>query len=433
MSYWRGLSSRASIIARRKQHHPCISHILHDDDVVSEPSPSPNTNHFLTQKRFFSLDSKVSGFGGFAQNRRISNALLSSPPAGFGFARNMSTAGGGGADKIGLFSDVPEILSDTTVQAVTSQLPVVNEVAIAAADSYLPVKGLQYLIDYVHTTAGLSWWAAIVVTTLLIRSCTVPLLVNQLKATAKLTLMRPRLEELKQEMEEKGMDLGAKIEYQKKIKMLFKEYGCSPLTPLKGLFIQAPVFISFFLAISNMAEKVPSFKDGGAYWFVDLTTPDPMYIFPVLAGLTFLITVECNLQEGMEGNPVAKTMKNVSRGMAVLTVPFTMGFPKAVFCYWVTSNLFSLGYGIVIKNPFVKKTLGLPQLPTPAPQPQGSQQSAFSLFSQMKQLAAAPEPASSTVQPAKIQDRRTSSTSDLSQRIKSLEKKVKGKKRNKKR
>lgn len=31
-------------------------------------------------------------------------------------------------------------------------------------------------------------WAAIVVTTLLIRSCTVPLLVNQLKATAKLTV-----------------------------------------------------------------------------------------------------------------------------------------------------------------------------------------------------------------------------------------------------
>lgn len=49
---------------------------------------------------------------------------------------------------------------------------------------------------------------------------------------------------------------------------------------------------SFVWQISNMAEKVPSFKGGGAYWFVDLTTPDPMYIFPVLAGLTFLITVE---------------------------------------------------------------------------------------------------------------------------------------------
>ena len=44
-----------------------------------------------------------------------------------------------------------------------------------------------------------------------------------------------------------------------------------------------------------MAEKVPSFKSGGAYWFVDLTTPDALYIFPVLTALTFLITVEVRL------------------------------------------------------------------------------------------------------------------------------------------
>lgn len=47
------------------------------------------------------------------------------------------------------------------MQAVTSQLPAVSEVVIAAADSYLPVKGLQYLIDYIHTSAGLNWLVAI--------------------------------------------------------------------------------------------------------------------------------------------------------------------------------------------------------------------------------------------------------------------------------
>lgn len=53
-------------------------------------------------------------------------------------------------------------------------------------------------------------------------------------------------------------------------------------------------YIALFLVwqISNMAEKVPSFKTGGAYWFLDLTTPDAMYVFPVLAAMTFLLTVE---------------------------------------------------------------------------------------------------------------------------------------------
>lgn len=41
-----------------------------------------------------------------------------------------------------------------------------------------------------------------------------------------------------------------------------------------------------------MAEKVPSFQTGGALWFTDLTTPDSLYILPVITALTFLITVE---------------------------------------------------------------------------------------------------------------------------------------------
>jgi len=44
-----------------------------------------------------------------------------------------------------------------------------------------------------------------------------------------------------------------------------------------------------------MAEKMPSFKHGGAYWFTDLSTPDALYVFPVLTALSFLITVEVNI------------------------------------------------------------------------------------------------------------------------------------------
>ncbi|KAK4278467.1 hypothetical protein QN277_016309 [Acacia crassicarpa] len=49
---------------------------------------------------------------------------------------------------------------------------------------------------------------------------------------------------------------------------------------------------------------------------------------PILTALSFLTTVECNMQEGMEGNPAAGTMKNVSRVLAVLAVPFYHGISK---------------------------------------------------------------------------------------------------------
>jgi hypothetical protein len=50
-----------------------------------------------------------------------------------------------------------------------------------------------------------------------------------------------------------------------------------------------------------MVEKVPSFKGGGTLWFTDLTTPDSLYILPMLTGLTFLATVEvCTLSVSIQ-------------------------------------------------------------------------------------------------------------------------------------
>lgn len=108
-------------------------------------------------------------------------------------------------------------------------------------------------------------------------------------------------------------------------------HGVTPFTPLKGLLIQGPIFVCFFLAvrckihfdsccllcfafgfiqiwmgqvmkllneymqIRNMAEKVPSFHTGGALWFVDLTTPDSFFVLPILTSLTFWILVEVSL------------------------------------------------------------------------------------------------------------------------------------------
>ncbi|GAU40316.1 hypothetical protein TSUD_64810 [Trifolium subterraneum] len=230
------------------------------------------------------------------------------------------------------------------------------------------------------------------------------------------------------------MDPEAVAEGQKKMNKLFKEYGVSPFTPLKGLFIQGPVFISFFLAITNMAEKMPSFKHGGALWFTDLSTPDALYIFPVLTALSFLVVVECNMQEGMEGNPVAGTMKNFSRVLALLSVPFTMSFPKAIFCYWVTSNLFSLSYGMVLKVPGVKKTLGIPDLPPP--EPSSSPKAPFSIFEAIKKAASVAKSQSSMpVESSKQSNKKlpsSSSSAVISQRLRSLEKKVKGRKKSKK-
>ncbi|KAL0688863.1 hypothetical protein Bca4012_088540 [Brassica carinata] len=96
-----------------------------------------------------------------------------------------------------------------------------------------------------------------------------------------------------------------------------------------------------------MAEKVPSFKTSGTLWFTDLTTADTTYILQLLTAIIFIIMVESNMQEGMEGNPVAGTMKKFSRIIAFLSIPILMGIEKAT-----------------LRRPDVRKLLNLPDAVT---------------------------------------------------------------------
>ncbi|MBA0863233.1 hypothetical protein Goshw_018467, partial [Gossypium schwendimanii] len=108
----------------------------------------------------------------------------------------------------------------------------------------------------------------------------------------------------------------------------------------------------------------------------------------------------------MEGNPAAATIKNVSRVFAVLTVPFTMSFPKA---------------------PGVKKALGVPEIPkqpvVTAPRP------SIDLYTALKQTlkqakTASQQSTSLPIEPTKVTNQITSSSSSstINQRLRNLEK-----------
>ncbi|PPD73684.1 hypothetical protein GOBAR_DD29395 [Gossypium barbadense] len=369
MAFRRSLSRRATLIARRCQ--PSFAYIVHEDDRKNHP-----LNESYSQPKPSNLFQQRSFGTGFSNSS-----------SGFGV----------------LFQD-----------RRCSKL------------SLIPSTGVSFFR-----------WSSIVVTTLLVRGLTLPFLISQLKATAKMT----------------GMDPQAVAEGQNEMQKLFKEYGVTPFTPLKGFFIQMPIFISFFLGISNMAEKMPSFKSGGAYWFIDLSTPDSLCIFPVLTALTFWITVEryrvclsiinsvlikClmpSVQHARRygGESFFWNSKNVARVFAALSVPLTMNFSKAIFCYWITSNVFSLAYGLVLKAPGVKAALGVPLIPKP---PAGTTpRPSINLYSAFKQpeRTASHQSTSPPDEPTKASHKKISSSSTMDQRIKILERQLKGRKKNKKR
>ncbi|PWZ56005.1 Mitochondrial inner membrane protein OXA1-like [Zea mays] len=365
-------SARRSLATSLSHHfsgrlYPSISHLVPSHHEHSDPAPSPSP---VPQPRPQSSQQPAPPFPSALPRPSRSRALAPFPlPFALHLAAHRYSSAPAPDSEVlsdsAAAAPVSELLSDGVASAAASvstpPLPYPGEVAAAAAESFPPVAALQHLLDAVQSFTGLNWWATIALTTLMIRLATVPLLINQMKSMMKLNEMRPEIEAINEEMrnstDPRSMEVG-----KQKLGELFLRHGVTPLTPLKGLFIQGPIFMSFFFAISNMVEKVPSMKGGGVYWFTDLTTPDNLLILPVLTSLTFLATVELNMQDGMEGNHMLKPMKKFSRFFGVLFVPFTIGFPKAIFFYWVTSNFFSLVYGAVLRNPAVRLFLNLPRL-----------------------------------------------------------------------
>ncbi|KAK4747924.1 hypothetical protein SAY87_014510 [Trapa incisa] len=172
MAYRCGLSTRASLIARR--YHPSFSYLIHHRrDSSFEEKPCLEISNLLLQQRSFAFNRSL--FWVLLSETACSSFSMS-PNNGPLLCRYMSTTVGNEPKNIELIS--ADVLTDTTVQAVASQAPAVNEVAIAAADSAYPVMCLQYVIDYVHQISGFNWWASIVFITLMIRGLTLPLLIN---------------------------------------------------------------------------------------------------------------------------------------------------------------------------------------------------------------------------------------------------------------
>ncbi|KTW32641.1 uncharacterized protein T551_00126 [Pneumocystis jirovecii RU7] len=260
------------------------------------------------------------------------------------------------SDNIGLENEVPsEII-----------LHKIGDLKAMGFCHWTPVGFLQQCLEYIHVFTGLPWWASIAALTIVIRFSMMPLLIGMIRNLSALSLIHPQVQEHMKALKEAQLE-GDMLEQAKRtrsIQELFKEYQVNPLKSLAMPFIQIPVFISFYLACSHMAAlPVPELKYGGLGWFSDLTVKDSYFILPFLNSSLMFINLELGSEVGSSASAnTSRKMKNFFRAMILLTPLFTMNFQSAIFCYWITSNIFSLGQGMVLRSPAIRRSLNLPPL-----------------------------------------------------------------------
>ncbi|KAM8783672.1 mitochondrial inner membrane protein OXA1L [Rhynchonycteris naso] len=256
---------------------------------------------------------------------------------------------------------VPEVASGETADIV--QAAAEQSFAELGLGSYTPVGLIQNLLEFMHVNVGLPWWGAIAACTVFARCLVFPLIVKGQREAAKIHNHMPEIQKYSTRIREAKL-AGDHAEFYRassEMTLYQKKHDIKLLRPLILPLTQAPIFISFFIALREMANlPVPSLQTGGLWWFQDLTVSDPTYLLPLIVTASMWGVLELGAETGVQSSDL-QWMRNVMRLMPLAVLPITVHFPSAVFMYWLSSNMFSLSQVACLRIPAVRTVFKIPQ------------------------------------------------------------------------
>jgi YidC/Oxa1 family membrane protein insertase len=178
----------------------------------------------------------------------------------------------------------------------------------------------------------------IILLTILIKILFIPLTHKSMKSMKRMQEIQPQIAKLK----EKYKDDKAAIN--KATMELFREQKVNPLGGCWPMFLQLPVFVALYQALSYAIElRHASFLCMPSIYLCinDLAAPDPYYVTPILMGGTMV------LQQWMTPSGGDPTQKKMMLMMPVVFTYLFLSFPSGLVLYWLVSNVLSIGQQLI--------------------------------------------------------------------------------------
>jgi YidC/Oxa1 family membrane protein insertase len=187
-------------------------------------------------------------------------------------------------------------------------------------------KPLFALMTWLYTILG-NWGWTIVVLTILIKAAFYPLSAASYRSMAKMKLVAPRLQALKEKFGDDRQKLNT---------AMMEMYRTEKINPLGGclpILIQIPVFISLYYVLGSSVEL------RGApwiWWIKDLAVQDPYFILPVIMMGTMFIQMRLN------PTPPDPLQAKVMMFMPLIFGAMMFFFPSGLVLYWCVNNILSI-------------------------------------------------------------------------------------------
>jgi len=204
---------------------------------------------------------------------------------------------------------------------------------------------MRHVLNWFHSNLGLTWAWSIVATTVVVRMLLVPLTIRQIHSTQALQKHAPQMKEIQKKY---------KHDRQKQNEELMKFYRENKINPAAAclpMLLQLPVFIALYYTLKHFQSNfhpgahadlsflhfIPSISAGTtAHWggYVLLV----VYVASQMASSLFMMTT------------VDKTQRTLFMVMPLVFVFIIARFPAGLVLYWVTTNLWTVGQGLITRR-----------------------------------------------------------------------------------
>jgi YidC/Oxa1 family membrane protein insertase len=187
-------------------------------------------------------------------------------------------------------------------------------------------KPVFALMTWIFSLIG-NWGWTIVLLTVLIKAAFYPLSAASYRSMAKMKMVAPRLQALKEKFGDDRQKLNT---------AMMEMYRTEKINPLGGclpIVIQIPVFISLYYVLGSSVEL------RGAPWVLwvhDLSVQDPYFILPAIMMATMFLQMRLN------PTPPDPVQAKVMMFMPLVFGGMMFFFPSGLVLYWCVNNILSI-------------------------------------------------------------------------------------------
>lgn len=188
--------------------------------------------------------------------------------------------------------------------------------------------GARSLLVWMHHSLGLAYGVGLILFGILIRLVLWPLNQKAMRSTMAMQAVQPLIKEIQDKYKSDPQRL------QQEMFKLYKEHNVNPFGGCWPMLLPWPILLAFFFVFQNTIEL----RGASFLWLPDLSRPDPLYIIPIVMGLSMFALSKIG-QRGMPPNPQMKMMLYMMPGM--MTFLF-LKFASGLNLYYTVMNFASL-------------------------------------------------------------------------------------------